>query len=280
MVVARTKHLLMLTGLILITAVGSNVLGQQPDGQRPGAQRPGGQRPGQPGRGGPGFRGPGGGDPISLLQRPDVQAELELVAEQKREVRGLPEKFAARRREVFSEFSGQPRGEDLSDKERQARRERMQEAFRGLEKEVDGSLSFLLDHQRERLSQLEIQWKMRGGGGAGALASRELGEKLKITDKQREKLRTKGRELGREFRKKMAELQREFKDELLKELDPKQRKLLLAMVGEPFEFRDQGPGRPGGNRPGGGRPGNRPGGGRPDGNRPGGGNRPARPPSN
>ncbi len=288
MIAARIHHQLILIGLILIAACGTDVVAQRPGDQDRGGQRPGDQdrrreRPGTPRPPGPGFRGPGGGpgrpgggDPIELLQRPDVQAELELLEEQRQESRGLMAKIAARRREVFGQFGGQPQGENLTEKERQARRDRMQQASKTLNDEIEESLWFLLPEQRKRLSQLEVQWQMRGGGGLGALASREVGDKLQITDEQRNQLRALGQEWGQQLQK----LQLEFRQKLLGQLDPQQRAKFQQMVGDPFEFRDQGPGRPGGGGPGGPRPGGvRPGGAGPGGTRPGGA-RPQRPPSN
>ncbi|MBC8350415.1 MAG: hypothetical protein H8E66_00405 [Planctomycetes bacterium] len=198
------------------------------------------QRPGGQGRGGPpGF---GSGGPLELLQRADVQGELELLDDQKEEARDLVQKFNERRRELFSGFAEQFRNRDATDEQRQALRSKVQETMQTLNKETEQGLSFLLPHQRERLSQLEVQFRMRGGGGLGALGSREIGEKLGVTEEQREALRDKSLELGQEFSKKLAELRRELQDQLLAELNPDQRAKFQAMVGDPFEFQDRPPG--------------------------------------
>lgn len=198
------------------------------------------QRPGGPGRGGPpGF---GGGGPLELLQRADVQGELELLDDQKEDARNLTRTVNERRRDLFSGFADEFRNRDATDEQRQALREKAQKAMQTLRQETEEGLSFLLPHQRQRLSQLEVQFRMRGGGGLGALGSREIGEKLGVTEEQRGILRDKAQELGQEFSKKVAELRRELQDKLLAELNPEQRAKFQEMVGDPFEFQDRPPG--------------------------------------
>lgn len=198
------------------------------------------QRGSGQGRGGPpGF---GGGGPLELLQRADVQSELELIDDQKDEARALVEKFNERRRELFSGFAEEFRNRDATDEQRQQLRSKVQETMKTLNEETERGLSFLLPHQRQRLSQLEIQFRMRGGGGLGALGSREVSEKLNVTDEQRDAMRTKAQVLGQEFTQKLAELRREMQEKLLAELNPEQRAAFKEMVGDPFEFQDRPPG--------------------------------------
>ena len=175
-------------------------------------------RPDERGRGGPGGGPPGfgGGGPLELLQRPDVQTELELLDDQMNDLRALVEKSNERRREVGGSFADQFRNRDAaSEADREALRNKVQEAFRKLNEETEQGLSFLLPHQRKRLSQLEIQFQMRGGGGLGALGSPEISGQLGVTDEQRDVLREKAMELGQEFGKKIAELRREMQEMLL-----------------------------------------------------------------
>jgi len=222
--------------LRLATCIGLSLLTGAAFGQ-PRANGPG---RGGPGGGPPGF---GGGGPLELLQRPDVQAELELLDDQKDDLRSLVEQSNERRRELGRSFAEQFRNRDAaSDTDRDALRNKVQEAFGALNKETEQGLSFLLPHQRKRLSQLEIQFRMRGGGGLGALGSREISEQLEITDEQREVLREKAMELGQEFSKKLAELRREMQGKLLAELNPEQRAKFQEMLGDPFEFQDRPPG--------------------------------------
>ncbi|MCB9874908.1 MAG: hypothetical protein H6821_12090 [Planctomycetaceae bacterium] len=206
-----------------------------------GQLRPEGR--GRFGAGGP--SGFGGGGPLELLQRADVQAELELLDDQKEELSAAIARFAERRREVLGKFAEQFRNRDAaSDADREALRTEVQEAFRVLNSGVEEELRFLLPHQRKRLAQLEIQFRLRGVGGLGALGSREIGEQLAVTDMQRETLRIKAIELGREFSKKVAALRNEMQEQLLAELNADQRTKFQEMLGSPFEFQDRSLGRP------------------------------------
>jgi hypothetical protein len=208
------------------------------------------QRPDGRGRSGvvggpPGF-GPGG--PLELLQRPDVQTELELLDDQTKELGEVVLQFNEQRRELLMDSMRQFRDPNATDADREALRGKIQEDLRALNEETEAGLTFLLPHQRRRLSQLEIQFRMRAGGGLGALGSQEIVEQLGVTEEQREMLRSKAVELGQEFSQKIAELRREMQDKLLAELNPDQRAKFQEMLGDPFEFQDRPPGA--GSRPG------------------------------
>jgi len=226
------RLLLVCVGLSLLTCVV--VAQQRPEGRGWGGGSGGGF--------GVGF---GGGGPLDLLQRADVQAELELLDEQKKEMHARVETFNERRRELLRSFADQFRDRDAgSEADREALRAKVQEAFRTLSQETEAGLSFLLPHQRKRLSQLEIQFRLRGFGGLGALGSREIGDQLSVTDEQREVLRHKATELGHELSKKIAELRREMQEKLLAELTSEQRETFREMLGDPFEFQDRPPSPP------------------------------------
>lgn len=200
------------------------------------AQPQPGQPPGGPGRGfgGMGFGGPGG---LGLLQREDVQEELELLDDQKTQIRELQEKSRERMGEVFRGFRGGDSGGD--------RRDELRDTFRKFNEETQAELEkILLPHQAKRLKQLEVQMRMRGGV-MGALGG-DVAEQIGLTEDQTEKLRDKARELEQEMRKKLTELRKQMQDQLLAELGPDQREKFNELVGEPFEFRDEAPGQFGG----------------------------------
>ncbi len=188
--------------------------------------QPGGGRPGGGRRAGGGGRGPGGGGPAALLQREDVQKELELVDDQIKQI----EELSQRRRE-----GGRERLEglqDLSDEERAERfRELRAERQEEILKELD---QILLPHQSKRLAELNAQFASRGG--SRALTGDRLAEQLGITEEQRENIRKKAEELQEELNEKIAELRQELQDELLKELTPQQRSQYEDLLGEAFEF--------------------------------------------
>ncbi len=172
--------------------------------------------------GGPGGMGMMGGmfggraAELMLLAREDVQKHLELVDDQLDQLTKMREGMDMR------QMFGQLR--DLPEEERAAKmRELMQTAQQKIEGQLD---EILLPHQAERLKQLAMQWQMRGPGG---LASDTVAESLGIDESQRDKLRTKARELEQQLRKKLME-------DLLKELTPAQQAKYKELVGEPFEF--------------------------------------------
>jgi Spy/CpxP family protein refolding chaperone len=195
------------------------------------------------------FGGPGGGmgmmggfggaSEVMLLNRSDVQKELELVDEQIDQIGKIP---PINMREMF---------EQVSDLSRDEQRAKMGELMKAAQDKTKNAIKeILLPHQAERLGQLVIQFQMRGG--AGLTSSEDLAKQLNITDEQREKLRTKARGLEQELRKKLLA-------DLLKELTPEQQAKYKELVGEPFEFQQDigrgGFGGPGGGGPGGGGPG-------------------------
>jgi hypothetical protein len=173
--------------LVLITCLGLSLLTCTVSAQLGSGGRGRGGQGGGSGGGPFGF----GSGPVELLQRSDVQAELELLDDQRDDLRALVEKSNERRREVLGGFAEQFRNREAAEADREALRDKFQAAMRTLNEEVEQGLSFLLPHQRKRLSQLELQFQMRGAGGLGALGSPELGEQLAVTEEQRAALREK-----------------------------------------------------------------------------------------
>lgn len=215
------------------------------------------QQPGGFGRGGPGggFGGPGGGfgGPFAMLQREDVQQELELLEEQKTQVKAAVEKSRERMGELFRGAGG--RGGGAAGGEGNDRRDELRDTMRKFNEEMQAEVDkILLPHQSKRLKQLEVQNQMRGRM-MGALEG-DLAKDLGISEEQQDKLREKAQRLETELRKKMAEVRKQMQDQLLADLSPEQRKQFNDLVGDPFEFKDQPPqggfgGRgegPGGNR--------------------------------
>ncbi len=239
--VSRTKWCLVLVALVSLSSAASLSAQQNRDNRRPDQ---GG------GRGGGFPFGGGGGGGLMLLQREDVQGELDLLDDQKKQLTDLREKSTEKMREAFRAGAGG--GGD---------REALQATMRKFTEETQAELDkVLLPHQSKRLKQLETQLAMRGRGVLGALGG-DLAEKIGIAEDQREKLREKAQDLDNELRKKTAELRKQAQDQLLASLTEEQRKQFNEMIGEPFEFKDEpgqgfggfGGGGPGGGGPGGGR---------------------------
>ncbi len=271
------------------------------------------------GRGGFGFGfGPGGGmfggggggvgGQLFMLANDAVKKELELSEDQVKELTSLGEEY---RNELFP--GGGPGGgpggpggfgpggfgpgnDDLTDEERQKRREEFQarmEEFRKRTEEINATYEpklneVLLPHQAERLQQ--IGWQM---AGINALADPKVIEALAITGEQTEQMNKVREEFGAKMRelfpgfgrggrgrrgqegggqgqevpgdpqegfRRFQEMQTQQNDKLLAVLTDEQKTKFEELKGEPFDvsqLRPQfGPGGPGG--PGGGRRGGRP----------------------
>lgn len=207
------------------------------------------------GRGGrSGFGGPfGGGGALDLLQDESVRRELALADEQLGKLRDIQDGL---REEMQSQAQGFNFGDlrDLSEEERQERftefRERRDEITAKAQKEVDQVLSA---QQRERLSQLAVQQQIRLMGVQAALASPVLAEKLNVTDKQKDKLVEKAREVHLKLQEAIEKARQEAQDEIVSVLTPEQQAQLKEMMGSSFVFQTPGFGGQGGFGPPGGR---------------------------
>lgn len=204
--------------------------------------------PGGRGRGGPGFGGPGfGGGSMFMLMNEQIREELEIVPDQLEKLQKIGEQGREGMREMFSGMR------DLNEEERRAKweeiRAKMEERRAALQEEID---NVLLPHQKERLDQIQVQMRMRGGAGR-ALGGDFLAEKLGITDAQKEQLEKVREEVEAELQKKMAEIRAEAEEKILGVLTATQKAQLEKLRGEPFEFQFGGRdgGRRGGPRPGG-----------------------------
>jgi Spy/CpxP family protein refolding chaperone len=234
----------MVVGLCLVTAAAQ----AQQQGRR--GNRGGG--PGGFGRGGFG----GAGFRMMFLQNEQVQKELELIDDQKEQIKKINEKADEERRANFAGFG------DLSQEERQTKleelRPKMEESQKALAKQID---EVLMPNQRDRLKQVTIQIQ-----GTAALSDDEVAKELALTDdqeKQIEQVRREAGERNREAfrdggaggdpearRERFQKMQKETDDKVLAVLSSEQRDKFTKMQGEKFEFdRSQlfrGPGGPGG----------------------------------
>lgn len=172
----------------------------------------------------------GGGNPMEasefLLNDPGVQKELELVDEQRDQIRDMQNSFA---QEIKSKLDGAMKsGTDHN---------RIPEIIEDINKRKKERLAeILLPHQVDRLRQISLQSNVNNAGLGQALASKALMEQLGIDDAQKEKLKTKAEELAKELEEKVAKLRQEMREELMDELTPDQQKKLKELLGNQFEF--------------------------------------------
>jgi Spy/CpxP family protein refolding chaperone len=164
--------------------------------------------------------------------------ELEILPDQQEKLRALRGELKAKTKEAYEaiDATGIPK-DDRKVLREQAKAEVGGEVAREIEQ-------VLLPHQIKRLRQIVLQRRLGqhtfGGSAAAALGSEDLANELGITDKQREELKTKEKELKEELERKAKELLRQLKDESQEELfeilTPTQRQRLKEMLGERFEW--------------------------------------------
>lgn len=232
------------------------------------AQRPGG------GAGGMGF-GFGGQSVYGMVAtNKALQEELKITDDQKKKVEEALKPMAEKRREAMSGF-----GRDMTDEQRKEMREKMEKLSDETKKAVEGALD---DKQKTRLGEINVQ-----NMGFAAFSNKDVQEKLKLTDAQKEKVKSvaesyrKDQEELRkdapparrgqagtqpseedqkklaEYRKKIDALRAEAEDKVKAELTADQKTTWKTMIGEKFDttklqqgFGGAGGGtRPGGNRP-------------------------------
>lgn len=237
---------------VLVATVACAVAGaaSAQEQRRQRGQRPGG---GQPGGGfGGGMMMRGGG--AALLSNDGVQKELKLTDEQKTKVKEFTEAQQAKMREMF-----QGGGFD---------REKMQEAMKeGREKSEKFVKETLNADQQKRYKEINYQVQLQTTGPA-VFANEDVQKALKLSDDQKDKLKSMGEEMRKdtgelmrdlrgggdaaaEARKKLQAVTKEYTTKAVDTLSDEQKKAWKDLTGAPFEFKmDAGTGgerrRPGG----------------------------------
>ena len=148
-----------------------------------------------------GRRGGGFG---SLLDREEVQKELDLVDDQIEDLKKIREESRNAFRDLFSGLRDLPADERRSAFE--GLREKMQEQGEIAQKKID---KVLLPHQRDRLKQITFQQSVQRRGTASVFESNTVAEALGITDAQKEKLKEKSEEVAKELREKIEKARQE-----------------------------------------------------------------------
>jgi hypothetical protein len=217
---------------------GAGQQDQQGRGQRGGPQ------------GGP-QRGGGGISLIALASIESVQAEIDMLDDQVKELNDLQEKLRADRGPQAQR--GQADGnEDLSEeeiqKQREERRAQAMEAMAASQKKAEAGLKeILLENQYARLHEIYVQ-----ALGAAALQNDEIAKQLKITEKQKtamQEAQAKAREDAMEefaklresgdreaMQKRFTELRSESEAKVMAILTSQQKSSFEKMKGEAFEI--------------------------------------------
>jgi Spy/CpxP family protein refolding chaperone len=240
---------LFLVGCILMAAAPLSMA----QGGRGGA----GGGPGGGGRGGwgGGFGGGmGGGGLFSLTQVAEVQAELKIDEDQKKELEAIGKEMSDARRALMPAPADGGRPDMAKMRELMPKMAEMQTKY-------EGKLEEVLDpKQMDRLLGLFVQ-----RDEIRTLSNAIVAAKLKITDEQKAELakieKANGEAMmsafsgggggGGDMREKFQAMRKENEEKTMGVLTAEQKKTMEDMKGPKFEFPQRGPGGPGG--PGGGR---------------------------
>jgi hypothetical protein len=194
-----------------------------------------------------GFGGFGGGN---LLTNKSVQEELKISKEQKEKIDEASKKVQEKMRSAFQDF------QDLKPEERR-------EKFQALTKEtteIMNKAASLTADQKKRLAEIQLQQSVRFAGPA-AFNSEATQKQLKLTDEQKEAVKTilketqdkimdETKDLDRQdFRKRFEIMQKvntEAMGKVAAKLTKEQKETWTKMKGEKFEIKFERPGRPGG----------------------------------
>jgi Spy/CpxP family protein refolding chaperone len=187
----------------------------------------------QPPGGGRGGMQRGGGGLGMLLGNASVQEELKLDDKQKEKIK----EFAAKQREAQQGLR------DLDQDERRAKMAEMNKHAEAFAKEV------LTADQNKRMKQIVIQ-----SAGLRAFSMEDVAKELKLTDDQKEKIKTLNDDLQKDVRElfqgggdpqenmqKVQSLNKEFMTKAAGVLTDEQKKHWTEMTGKPFTVRMQRP---------------------------------------
>jgi Spy/CpxP family protein refolding chaperone len=192
----------------------------------------------QQGRGGGGMFGGGG----MLLTNKSVQTEITATPDQVSKLTALGDDMRAKA------TAAREAAKDLSQEERQAK---MRELMTKGQADMDKALADILDpKQVKRLHEIQVQT-----AGAMGLTMGRVGDKLKLTDDEKQKIRDLNQEVGQQMReifqsaqddregamKKMTALRKETLAKALKVLTADQKKTYDELAGKPFELKMEPP---------------------------------------
>lgn len=194
------------------------------------------------------FGGFGGGGLEQLLANTSVKEELKIDKDQATKIEEATRKFREDNKEDFDKISF--RNQDTPQEERAKIRRKLAEKFTVIAKDL------LKPEQLKRVKQIQLQQQ-----GMQAYATEEVQKALKITDEQKEKIKTIGDDLRKDMQDlgtggniqerftRIRELTKEAGEKVQKILTDEQKKTWKEMTGEPFTMRFDQPRRPGGGRP-------------------------------
>ena len=189
------------------------------------------------------FGGFGMGGGAMLLMNPDVQKELKLSEEQITKSKEVAQSVREKFKDDFAKLKDTPQDQ---------RREKFQELSKSISAATEKGLKDVLNaDQQKRLKQLEIQSR-----GAAAFNEADVQTALKLTDEQKEKIKTINEDIGKEMREtfkgakdnpqeafaKIGTLRKDGLEKVVATLNADQKKAWKELTGESFEFKFRRPG--------------------------------------
>lgn len=174
------------------------------------------------------------GNLLPWVYSPQIEKELEILADQKEKLAKLRAETTEAMRELYAE---------ANDGDRETWRQRYNDLAAKLGEDTDRrTVGILLPHQVRRLRQIALQMKLAstGYGSAGGLTSGEVADELRLTEVQKKQLQEKEAKLREDIQRKTQEfyrkLREEAREELLSVLTNEQRRKLDDLTGEQFEW--------------------------------------------
>lgn len=175
------------------------------------------------------------GQTLSYLLYPQIQSELDLVADQKAALDKIRNEMNVKLQESYKE---------LKDVEPAERQKKYYDMYMKLGVETDKKVEeVLLPHQVKRIRQIALQMRLSssGYGSAAALNGEDVAKELGITPEQIEELKKREIEVRQEIQEKTREfykkLNEEAREKLMSVLTSAQRQKLKDLEGDKFELK-------------------------------------------
>lgn len=171
-------------------------------------------------------------DPSSMVEWPQIADEIEIVEDQRNQIREVRQAMHAKMQEAAKSFGESQRsGKPVK---HQAFAQRMQKIQQEMRSKIQDDI--LLPHQVDRLRQLDLQMKMRHSGPGGALFSQQLTKELGISDAQKARLQTAAKNAQKYIQEELERVQSEARKQVMAELTDAQRERLGELLGNPVDL--------------------------------------------
>jgi len=156
-----------------------------------------------------------------LIGNPSVQADLDLVTDQQKQIDDLRQQMT---REVKQLFSQPETSKDYAEFSKQV--ESLKQQYLDRVKEV------LLPLQVERMKQIALQMHLKRSGTANAITSPAVAELLGLSDQQVDRLKQQSVLLKKKLAEDIKKLKAKLEQTLLNELTAQQRAKLSELKGD------------------------------------------------